>query len=121
MRLFAKAGLGVLAMAALGLGSATPANAQSFGFSFGTGPYGGYYGGYYGGGCYYGNPCYRRPYNAPALLVPSGLSAVLPLLLCATALLRAAGPTTGPITAVPTAIVVPTTTTSARRAAEPAP
>lgn len=62
MRLFAKAGLGVLALAALGVGSATPANAQSFGFSFGSGPYGGYYGGYYGGSPCYGRPYYARPY-----------------------------------------------------------
>src|SRR6185503_13635094 len=61
MRLFAKAGLGVLALAALGVGTAVPANAQSFGFSFGTGPYGRpYYGGYYGG--YYAPRPYYRPY-----------------------------------------------------------
>ena len=60
MKKFAKAGLGVLAVAALGVfGSAAPANAQSFGFSFGTGPYGGY-GGYYGG--YYGRYYYKYGY-----------------------------------------------------------
>jgi hypothetical protein len=64
MKMFAKAGLGVLALAALGVaGSTTPASAQSFGFSFGTGPYGGgYYRGYYGRP--YGGSCYNRPYWA---------------------------------------------------------
>ena len=58
MRTFAKAGLGALALASLA--ATAPANAQSFGFSFGTGPV---YGSYYSG---YANPCYRpypyRPY-----------------------------------------------------------
>ena len=63
MKTFAKAGLGVLALATLGIGGSMPANAQSFGFSFGTGPYGPSYGAYYGGG-YYASPCYRRPYYA---------------------------------------------------------
>ena len=64
MAMFAKAGLGVLALAALGMAGSVPASAQSFGFSFGTGPYygGGYYGGYYGRP-YYGG-CYNRPYWA---------------------------------------------------------
>ena len=58
MKTIAKAALGALALASLGMASATPANAQtSFGFSFGTSPY-------YGG--YYSNPCYEpygyRPY-----------------------------------------------------------
>ena len=70
MRIIAKAGLGALALASLTIGAA-PANAQSFGFSFGTGPA---YGGYYSG--YNNNPCYRpypyrpyycdRNYRAPA-------------------------------------------------------
>jgi hypothetical protein len=64
MKMFAKAGLGVLALAALGVAGSTPASAQSFGFSFGTGPYGGgYYRGYYGRS-YYGGSCYNRPYWA---------------------------------------------------------
>ena len=46
MKMFAKAGLGVLALATLGMAGSVPASAQSFGFSFGTGPY--YGGGYYG-------------------------------------------------------------------------
>jgi hypothetical protein len=62
MKMFAKAGLGVLALTALGVAGSTPADAQSFGFSFGTGPYG-YYGGYYGRP-YYGGSCYNRPYWA---------------------------------------------------------
>jgi hypothetical protein len=70
MRTIAKVGLGALALASLGIIGAAPANAQSFGFSFGTGPA---YGGYYNG---YDNPCYRpypyrpyycdRRYRAPA-------------------------------------------------------
>jgi hypothetical protein len=61
MRTIAKAGLGALALASLGAIATAPANAQSFGFSFGTGPV---YGGYYNG--YSDSPCYRpypyRPY-----------------------------------------------------------
>lgn len=54
MKTFAKAALGALALASLGVAAATPADAAaSFGFSFGTGPY---YGGYYRA-----DPCYR-PY-----------------------------------------------------------
>jgi len=50
MKTIAKAALGALALASLGVAGTTPANAQSFGFSFGTGPaYGGYY---------YSDPCY---------------------------------------------------------------
>ena len=59
MKTIAKAALGALALASLGLVAPTPANAaSSFGFSFGTGPY--YGGSYYGG--YYDNPC-LRPYR----------------------------------------------------------
>jgi hypothetical protein len=57
MKTIAKAALGALALASFGMATAAPASAQSFGFSFGTGPY-------YGG--YYSNPCYEpygyRPY-----------------------------------------------------------
>ena len=53
MKTIAKAALGALALASLGVAGTTPASAQSFGFSFGTGPV---YGGYY-----YSDPCYR-PY-----------------------------------------------------------
>ena len=53
--------LGALALASLGVAGTTPANAQSFGFSFGTGPaYGGYYSPAYRG-YYDSNPC-AEPY-----------------------------------------------------------
>ena len=81
MKTIAKAALGALALASFGALAAAPANAESFGFSFGTPYYGGYYdyGGSYGGSCYgpyrfrpaycyrpgptyyYGRPSYR-PY-----------------------------------------------------------
>jgi hypothetical protein len=63
MKTITKAALGALALASLGALAATPASAQSFGFSFGT-PYygGGYYGGYYGGRSCYGPYRFRPAY-----------------------------------------------------------
>jgi hypothetical protein len=75
MKKIATAALGALALASVGALAATPASAQSFGFSFGT-PYyaGGYYSSCYGPyrfrpaycfrpgpAYYYGRPLYR-PY-----------------------------------------------------------
>ena len=70
----AKAALGALALASVGALAATPASAQSFGFSFGT-PYygGGYYSSCYGpyrfrpAYCFRPGPAYYygRPYYRP--------------------------------------------------------
>ena len=74
MKTIAKAALGALALASVGALAATPANAQSFGFSFGTPYYSdGYYSSCYGpyrfrpAYCYLSGPgyYYGRPYYGP--------------------------------------------------------
>jgi hypothetical protein len=54
MKIITKAALGGFALIALGAAGSTPADAASFGFSFGPGPY--------YGGAYYADPCFR-PYR----------------------------------------------------------
>jgi hypothetical protein len=73
MKTILKAALGALALASVGALAATPANAQSFGFSFGAPYNGGYYSSCYGpyrfrpAYCYRPGPAYYygRPYYRP--------------------------------------------------------